>query len=231
MPITLITGANQGLGRATAQQLAAQGHTVVIGARRPEAGRQTASELGVESVVIDVTDDESIRAALDEVGRRHGLLDVLINNAAIAGPRLEDGLLDLGDAATVLDTNVAGALRVSQAALPLLRRAARPRVLNVSSSVGSFARATTPGTPEQASRALVYAASKAALNMVTLRLAAAWPDMTVLSVNPELASTTLTDHIDGPPPEEAVGAIVDAATAERLDVSGVFLGRTGQVPW
>src|SRR3954464_6454822 len=135
MTTTLITGANKGLGYETARRLIAEGHDVWMGARDPGRGRAAAQALGARYVALDVTDDASVAAAAETVGE----LDVLINNAGIAGgfvpaPEVTGGLVE-----RVLATNVVGLVRVPQAFVPALKRSANPVIVNVSSGMGSIA--------------------------------------------------------------------------------------------
>src|SRR5918997_3536884 len=146
MTVTLITGANKGIGFETARQLLALGHTVYLGARDPERGEKAAAELGARSVQLDVTDDASVNAALATLEAAEGRLDVLINNAGILGA----GPVDGPTALRVFDTNAVGIVRVTEAALPLLRRSSNPTVVNLSSSMGSFWAVNNPDRPEHA---------------------------------------------------------------------------------
>jgi NAD(P)-dependent dehydrogenase (short-subunit alcohol dehydrogenase family) len=108
MTITFITGANKGLGYETARRLIAQGHTVLVGARDATAGTAAATELGARFVPIDVTDDESVTAAAADVEKHEGTIDVLINNAGVAGPHGDPSTLTGADIMNVLNVNVAG---------------------------------------------------------------------------------------------------------------------------
>src|ERR1700684_2710028 len=117
MTVTLITGANKGLGHETARRLIAAGHVVYLGARRPEPGGAAASELGGRFVQLDVTDDASVEAALAVVAEREGHLDVLVNNAGVSTTADVTGPVALH----VFDTNAIGIIRVTQASLPLLQ--------------------------------------------------------------------------------------------------------------
>ena len=134
MTVTLITGANKGIGFETARQLLALGHTVYIGARDTERGEKAAAELGARFVQLDVTDDASVSAALATIDAAEGRLDVLVNNAGILGA----GPVDGPTALRVFDTNAVGIVRVTEAALPLLRKSSNPVVVTLSSSMGSF---------------------------------------------------------------------------------------------
>ena len=139
MTITFITGANKGLGRETARRLVESGHTVVVGARDPERGVAAADALGARFVQIDVTDDASVAAAVADVAKHEGAVDVLINNAGVVGPNSDPGTLTGADILGVLDVNVAGVVRTTTAFLPLLRKSADPVIVNVSSGLGSLA--------------------------------------------------------------------------------------------
>jgi NAD(P)-dependent dehydrogenase (short-subunit alcohol dehydrogenase family) len=154
MTTMLITGATRGLGKEAARQLIAAGHVVYVGARDRDQGRAVARELGARAVQLDVTDDGSVAAALAQVGA-DGDLDVLVNNAGI-------GLVALNgpDALKVFDTNAVGIVRVTEAALPLLKRSTNPVVVNVSSALGSFWANHEPSRPASHFPAIVYARAK-----------------------------------------------------------------------
>src|SRR4051794_4101948 len=190
MTRTLITGANKGLGLETARQLVAAGHTVYLGCRDLDRGRHAASRLdGARAVQLDVTDGSSVAAAAQSVEAGGGL-DVLVNNAGIAPEWASDGSITGASDLTAelmdqtLATNVVGPVRVLHAFLPLLVRSDAPVVVNVSSGLASVERATTPGGPGYTYPGVAYPASKAALNMVTIQFAKAFPNMRVNAVEP-----------------------------------------------
>ena len=135
MTTTLITGGNKGLGYTTAQRLIAAGHTVYIGARDEARGTAAAEELGARFVQLDVTSNESVDAAIASIDA----LDVLINNAGIVGPRSAPEDLTAEEVRDLYETNVFGIVRMTRAALPLLRGSAAPSIINVTSGLG-FAR-------------------------------------------------------------------------------------------
>ncbi len=135
---TLITGANKGLGYETARRLIAAGHTVYLGARDVERGTHAAETIGATFVALDVTDDESVTAAVRAIDDEAGRLDVLINNAGIAGRRIAPIDVTADDLRVVYDTNVFGVVRVTHAALPLLERSSAPVIVNVASGLGSL---------------------------------------------------------------------------------------------
>jgi NAD(P)-dependent dehydrogenase (short-subunit alcohol dehydrogenase family) len=231
MTITLITGANKGLGHQTARELLAAGHDVWVGARDEHRGRAAAEELGARFVQLDVTDDASVAAAVATVEAEAGRLDVLVNNAGIADthkPQLEvtgDELL------TLFDTNVAGVLRVAHAFLPLLERSERPVVVNVSSGLGSFAVTSTPGRIESTVTALTYPASKSAVNMLTTQWARLLPRFRVNAVDPGYTATDLNGRSGTQTVEEGAEAIVRLAQVEPDGPTGGFFDRHGTLPW
>lgn len=230
MPTTLITGANKGLGHETARRLIAAGHDVWIGARDAGRGRAAAEQLGARFVALDVTDDASIAAAAAEIEAAGGL-DVLVNNAGIAGPgrgpREESG----DDVAIVLATNVTGIVRVTHAFLPLLERSAAPVIVNVSSGLGSFAATSDPERVESTVVTLGYTASKSAVNMLTTQYAKALPGFRVNAVDPGYTATDLNGHSGPQTVEQGTDAIVQMAQVAPDGPSGVFVDRHGAAAW
>lgn len=224
MTTTLVTGANRGLGKETVRQLVAAGHTVHLGARDETSGRTIADELGAHFVRIDVTDDASVAAAFDRLDG----LDVLVNNAGIA-------MLGLNgpDALAVFDTNAVGIVRVTEAALPLLRRSANPVVVNVSSALGSFTANHDPARPASQVSAIVYGASKAAVSMLTVQYARAVPEIRFNAVEPGYTATGLGGHDNshGRPVEVSARTIVRAATIGADGPTGTFQEDDGELGW
>ncbi|GAB1818965.1 SDR family NAD(P)-dependent oxidoreductase [Herbidospora sp. RD11066] len=226
MTITLITGANKGIGFETARQLLELGHVVYIGARDAERGEKAAAELGARFVQLDVTDDASVREALAAIDAAEGRLDVLVHNAGI----LEYATLDGPTALRVFDTNAVGIVRVTEAALPLLRRSANPAVVTVSSSAGSFWAVTNPDRPEFHLTTALYSASKAAATMLTLQYAKAHPGIRFNALEPGFTATDLTkDFGGGRSPEESAATVVRLATLDGP--TGTFSDENGELPW
>jgi NAD(P)-dependent dehydrogenase (short-subunit alcohol dehydrogenase family) len=226
MTVTLITGANKGLGRETARRLVKEGHAVYIAARSLERGEAAAAELGAQFVQLDVTDDASVASALQTIEEREGRLDVLVNNAGIGLPALGDP-----EALQVFDTNAVGIIRVTQAALPLLRKSANPVVVNISSALGSFWAVTNPEHPASHVPAIVYGASKAAVSMLTLQYAHAVPEVKFNAVDPGPTDTDLTAGRGGRPVEQSAEVIVRMATIGTDGPSGTFQVEAGDLPW
>ena len=227
MTTTLITGANKGLGKETARQLIAEGHTVYVGARDEARGRTTADELGARFVQLDVTDDESVAAALASIDADGGL-DVLVNNAGIAMIALNGP-----DARAMFDTNAVGVIRVTEAALPLLKKSANPVVVNVSSALGSFAANHDPARPASQYVAIVYGATKAAVSMLTVQYARAVPEVKFNAVEPGYSNTDLgdVDHSTGRAVEISAQVIVRMATIGSDGPTGTFHEDVGELAW
>jgi NAD(P)-dependent dehydrogenase (short-subunit alcohol dehydrogenase family) len=224
---TLITGANRGLGFEVARQLVAAGHQVWIGARDETRGRQAADAIGARFVRLDVTDDASVTAAAETVGE----LDVLVNNAGISDGRISPSEATADHMRTVYETNVFGPVRVLQAFIPLLEKSAAPVVVNVSSGVGSLNLASDPSSPWREAIFPVYASSKAALNMLTIRYAAAFPSMRINSVDPGFTATDFNQHRGTQTVEEGAEAIVRYALIPVDGPTGGFFDRDGAEPW
>jgi NAD(P)-dependent dehydrogenase (short-subunit alcohol dehydrogenase family) len=228
MTITLITGANKGIGFETARQLTELGHTVYLGARDVERGERAAAQIGARFVQLDVTDDESVAKALATVDAEEGRLDVLVHNAGVLG----DGPVDGPKALRVFDTNAVGIVRVMEAALPLLRRSASPNVVTVSSSLGSFWVVNNPERPEFQLPMALYAASKAAATMLTVQYAKAEPDVRFNALEPGTAATDMTAAMGiGRPVEESARVVVRLATLGPEGPTGSLQDEDGVLPW
>lgn len=231
MTITFITGANKGLGHETARRLIEQGHTVLIGARDSSAGAAAADALGARFVQIDVTDDQSVAEAADNVAQHEGSIDVLINNAGVAGPMGDPSDLTGADVLGVLDVNVAGVVRTTTAFLPLLKRSEDPVVINVSSGMGSLAATHDPTRPESHVVAPIYTASKAALTMLTTQYAKALVGIRINAADPGYTATDFNGHSGHQTITEGTDAIVGLATEGPGHGSGRFVDREGEISW
>jgi NAD(P)-dependent dehydrogenase (short-subunit alcohol dehydrogenase family) len=236
MTTVLITGANRGLGYETARQLADRGWTVLLGARDPERGRTAAEKLAadggdVRHIPLDVTDDDSVAAAVERVTGITDRLDVLVNNAGIIGSTAAP--LDTGpaDFLACFGVNLLGPVRVTRAFLPLLARSELPRVVMVSSGMGSLAITTDPDRLESTFVALVYPSSKAALNMVTTQYAKALPGWKVNAVDPGYTATDLNARSGRRSVAEGARAIVAMAAVGPDGPTGGFFDDAGPVPW
>ncbi len=223
----LITGANKGLGHEAARRLIADGHEVWVGARDAALGRAAADELGGRFVQLDVTDDASVAAAAEAVGD----LDVLVNNAGIAGPHVDIDATTGADVLAVMDVNVAGIVRTTNAFLPALRRSAAPVIVNVASGLGSIA--TTLDTERVESTVLnaTYNPSKSAVVMLTTQYARAVPGVRINVVDPGYTATDLNGHSGPQTVQEGTDQIVAMATIGADGPTGTFTDRHGQLPW
>ncbi|MDP4332250.1 SDR family NAD(P)-dependent oxidoreductase [Curtobacterium sp. A7_M15] len=232
MTTTFVTGATRGLGKETARQLAAAGHSVWIGARDLDTGRAVAEEIStgpnpVRAVQLDVTDDASVAAAFSTIGAAGGL-DVLVNNAGIGKLGL-----DGPEALEVFDTNAVSIVRTTQAALPLLRSSDAPIVVNISSALGSFAANHDPEKPASQYQAIVYGASKAAVSMLTVQYARAVPEVHFVAVEPGYTATEFggVPNPHGRPVEVSAATVAAAAAAGPDGPTGVFLEDGAPLGW
>lgn len=236
MTATLITGANKGLGFATARLLIAAGHTVYLGSRDAERGRRAGEQIGARSVQLDVTDDASVAAAAKAL-EADGGLDVLVNNAGIQEEMGDNGaVIGAADVTAELmrqtfETNVFGTVRVLHAFLPLLQRSTAPVVVNVSSGLASLARVTTPGTPAYAYPGVAYPASKAAVNMITVQYAKAFPEMRINAVEPGFTKTDLNWNTGLQSVEEGAKIIARIAQIGPDHPTGGYFDAQGALPW
>ncbi|MDA3635130.1 MULTISPECIES: SDR family NAD(P)-dependent oxidoreductase [Rhodococcus] len=230
MTITLITGGNRGLGHEIARRLVQAGQTVWIGARDAENGRKAADRLGADFVQLDVTDDASVDAAVKTLRARVGHLDILINNAGILGEVTAPEDMTVDQIGHVYETNVFGLVRVTHAFLPLLRKAAAPSVVNVTSGLGSFTLTHDPERVESQYPLAAYGSSKSAVTMLTTQYARTIPDVRFNAVDPGQTATEFTGHI-GQSVEEGAEAAVRIATLGPNTPTGTVTDRTGVLPW
>ena len=248
--VALVTGANQGVGLEVARKLAGHGVTVLVGARILARGEEAARTIDgdARAIQLDVTDRGSIAAAAERIRRELGRLDLLVNNAAISnvrGKQLGLGLRDyaeltrassvsLDEMRVVWETNVFGALAVYQAMLPMLRESSDPRIVNVSSGVGSL---TTNSDPAYAYRAFcspVYSASKAALNAVTLAMMIELEktNIKVNLVSPGFTKTNLNNFEGTESIEDGSREVVRVALLGPEGPSGTFTRwENAPIPW
>jgi NAD(P)-dependent dehydrogenase (short-subunit alcohol dehydrogenase family) len=237
----LVTGANKGLGYEIAAGLGALGHRVVVGARdraRGEAAAKTLRAAGVDAfaVPLDVTSERSVTEAAALIGREGGRLDVLVNNAGISGEMgpgwvQDPTALDLDVVRAVVDTNVYGVIRVTNAMLPLLRRSASPRIVNISSTVGSVTWQADPAV-EVGPIMSAYSPTKSYLNAVTVQYARQFAGTGILinAACPGLVATDFTGFT-GRPPREAAATPIRLATLPDGGPTGTFVNDDGAIPW
>lgn len=235
----LITGANKSIGYETARQLGRLGYRIWLGSRDSERGKVAAEQLRAEGhdvrlLAIDVTNDESVLAAAAHVQADDGKLDVLINNAGIIGGNptapSQEPISAIRD---VYQTNVFGAIQVTQAFLPLLKAAGNANIVMVSSGLGSLGWLSDPTNQYYAVNLLGYNSSKTALNAVTLAFAkelAAF-GIKVNSADPGYTATDMNGHSGPRTVEQAASGIVWLANQDASGPTGGFYFDQNQVPW
>ena len=227
--IAVVTGANKGIGFEVARDLARKGFHVFLGARDEKAGRAAEEKLRKDGQVtflkIDISEPESIRRAAEEFSRRSDRLDALVNNAGILLDDDKDILTITPDIfETTLRTNTLGALLVSQAFVPFLKKSAAPRIVNVSSTGGQLTDGADGWAPS-------YCISKTALNGVTSQLAAALPKFAVNSVCPGWVRTDMGgSNATRSVAEGASGIVWLAADAPQTE-TGKFWRDRKVIPW
>jgi NAD(P)-dependent dehydrogenase (short-subunit alcohol dehydrogenase family) len=230
----LITGANKGIGYEIARQLGERGITAIVGARDEERGRAAAERLGQPYVRLDVTDEASVQAAAKWIEREYGALDILVNNAGVASQ--DDQRPSATPVATLRATyevNVFGVVTVTNAMLPLLRRAPAARIVNMSSELGSLTMAMDPDGPFWPHNFPAYNSSKAALNMLTTGYAKELWDtpIKVNAANPGYCATDLNAHSGFRTAEQGAAIAVRLATLDADGPSGAFVQDDGPLPW
>ncbi|MCL3816943.1 SDR family oxidoreductase [Aeromicrobium wangtongii] len=236
----LVTGANKGIGYEIAAGLGALGWSVGVGARDRTRRDDAVARLidrGVDAfaVPLDVTDDGSVGAAADLLTERSGRLDALVNNAGITGgvPQ-EPTSIDLDIIRTVVETNVLGVIRVTNAMLPLLRRAASPRIVNMSSGVGSLTRQSgSVGELTTGPVAGAYSPSKTFLNAVMIQYVRELADTNILinAACPGFVATDLNGFRGVRTPEQGAATAIRLATLPDGGPTGGFFEDAGVIPW
>jgi len=230
MTTTLITGGNKSLGFETARRLIEAGQTVWIGARDEGRGRAAAAQLGARYVRLDVTDDESVRAAAATIAAAGGL-DVLINNAGVVGPRVAPEQITGADILETYDTNVFGIVRMTTAFLPILRESSAPAIINVTSGLGSFATVNDPSSTAFGFVIPMYCSSKSAVNMLTVQYAKAFPDIRINAADPGYTATDFNGHSGTQTVTEGTDAVVGLALQGADGQTGTLVDRDGIEPF
>jgi NAD(P)-dependent dehydrogenase (short-subunit alcohol dehydrogenase family) len=245
MKTALITGANKGIGLETLKQLSKKGLFVYLGSRDLKKGEAVAKELdnqgfqNIKAIEIDVTKSETILSAKNVIETEKGQLDILINNAGIFGGLPQNALeTSIDNFKEVFETNVYGVAKVTQTFIGLLRKSSEPRIVNVSSSVGSLTLQSDPNWQAyDYAKFAVYASSKSAMNMYTVHLAYELRD-TAFKVNavcPGYTKTDFTNYIGGEV-EDAAARIIKYALISQDGPTGKFFSeesnpQTGEIPW
>ena len=237
--IALVTGANKGLGFQTAKQLAEQDITVLLGCRDESRGKQAEEKLQAENLdvtflQIDVASEDSIIKARNEVEKEFSRLDILVNNAGIM-PDLGIPMAEvpIKDIVNTLNVNVVGPMATIKYFLPLLKKSAGGRIVNVSSGLGSLTQNADPNYMYYPYKLLAYNSSKAALNSVTLSYAfdLKGTNIKINSADPGYCATDLNGNSGPRTPEQGAAIAVKLATIPNDGPHGGFFDDNGIVPW
>lgn len=238
--IALITGANKGLGFETARQLGKRNIKVLVGARDETRGREAAEKLRAEGfeaefVLLDVGDGRTHEAAAKHIHESYGKLDILVNNAGIVLEGLSGTPSDVGleTLRETFDTNFFGAIAVTKAFLPLIKKSDGGRIVNISSGLGSLAQNADPNWDYKDVKPLAYNSSKTALNAFTVILAHELKDanIKVNSADPGYTATDLNGNQGTKTVEEGASVITELATLDESGPTGGFFSDQGVMPW
>ena len=241
----LVTGANKSIGFEVVRQLAQKGIYVYLGSRNLEHGIEAVNQLkasginNVEVIQIDITNDESVKNAREEIGKKTKMLDILINNAGIYGGYPQEALnTTIDQFKATYDSNVYGVVRVTQAFIDLLKISSNPRIVNVSSSQGSITLHSDPSYKYYDYKAAAYLSSKSAMNMYTVVLAyeLKHTNFKVNAVCPGYTKTDFNGHRGPGTVEDAGKRIVKYALIDNDGPTGKFFSEennpeTGEIPW
>ncbi len=241
MKTVLITGANKGIGFETAKQMAQLGYFVYLGSRDKIKGSDAIKNLkdlgilNVEVIEIDVTKIDSIKHAKQELERKIEALDILINNAAIAGDQPQTpSLIELENLREVFETNFFGLVQTTQQFISLLKKSSDPRIINVSSSLGSLTLHSSPeSNPASWGTYDAYGCSKTALNAFTVMLAYEFrgTNFKINSIAPGYTATDLNQNKGTQTVGQAARIIVKYATLTDDNITGKYFKETGEIPW
>jgi NAD(P)-dependent dehydrogenase (short-subunit alcohol dehydrogenase family) len=240
--IALVTGSNKGIGLEMARQLAKEDVLVILSARNEAKGKEATELLKSEGyetdfIQLDMDNEQSIKEAAATIEKKYGHLDILINNAGII---LDNSFFEnttesisLENLKKTFNTNFFGLISLTQQLLPLIKKSAAGRIVNMSSILGSLTLHADPSSPVYGGKPLAYNASKTALNQFTVHLAHALKD-TKIKVNSAHPGWVKTDM-------GGDNAMMDVVTGAQTGVSLALLDENGptgqyihlgeQLPW
>jgi NAD(P)-dependent dehydrogenase (short-subunit alcohol dehydrogenase family) len=237
--VALVTGANRGIGYAISRRLAEQNITVILGARDSNKGEEACFRLrkigqDVHFELLDVTDQKSIKTAVESIRAQFGRLDILVNNAAIMiDGEAEARNVDQETICKTLQTNAMGPLLLCQQCIPLMKAGGYGRIVNMASTLGSLTEMADPGTGHNVVRTPAYRLSKAALNCVTALLAKEVRDDNILvnSACPGWVRTEIGGDRAPLMPEQGADTPVWLATLPDGGPTGGFYRERKPIPW
>ena len=245
MTIVLITGANRSIGLETAKQLSAKGLFVYLGSRDLAKGEAIVKELNeqgfnnIKAIEIDVTNQESVLAAKNNIEQEHGKLDILINNAGILGTQPQTAAeTTVENIKEVFETNFFGVINVTQAFLELLKKSDKPRISNITSGLGSLTLHNDPNWKYYQVKSAAYGPSKTALNAYTIVLAYELKNSNfkLNVIDPGYTATDFNHHSGPGSVESAANFIIKHTLTEDDAPTGQFFSNdledeTGISPW
>ena len=236
----LITGANRGIGLEVSRQLLQAGCFVFLGCRNPERGQEAMEQLQREGwdqlhlVALDVANENSVKKAAQEIAQKTASLDGLVNNAGILGPVPQSALSTQVDSIKmVFETNFFGTIRTTQAFIHLLLKSSAPRIVNVTSDMGSLSFHSDPNWKHYHLKGAAYGPSKTAINAYTISLAYELRDTAfkVNAINPGYTATDFNQHRGTKNVIEAARVIAAYTLLDEDGPTGKFLGDEGEIPW
>lgn len=241
--VTLVTGGNRGMGLELVKELSEAGQKVILGSRNLTKGQEAIEQLNnkeVDLVQLDVTDDTSIQKAVAELEKKYSHLDILINNAgAVFDNRQKPSEINQTNLRADFDLNYFGTIAVTQAFLPLLKKAPQAKIINISSMMGSITNALDPNSEVYKASAVGYQSSKAALNMYTVQLAKELrTGITVNAVDPGMVATEFggvtpefAQSLGAKTPALGVARTIELASNFQNSDTGTFSNTKGKVAW
>ena len=240
MKNVVVTGANKGIGFEVAKQMAELGYFVYLGSRNEQKGLEAIRNLkklnisNVELLQIDVSDLDSVKEAKSKLSTKIDALDILINNAGIAGGQPQNiSACETSVLKEIFNTNYFGAIQTTQLLFPLLQKSTQPVIVNVSSELGSLAMQTSEGRNPNWDNFPVYGSTKTALNTFTIHLAHEFRNtkFRINSVTPGFTATDLNGFTGFKTAAQGAKPIVKLATIGPEGPSGKFFKEEGEVPW
>jgi NAD(P)-dependent dehydrogenase (short-subunit alcohol dehydrogenase family) len=240
MKTVLISGGSRGIGLETAKKFSKHGYIVFLGIRNYEDGLTIGNQLeeqGFKNIIpllLDITLEQSVKEAFQFIQQHIPRLDALINNAGIRGPQPQfPTLAAIGSIRSIFETNLFGAISLTQTMMPLLRKSSAPRIVNVSSELASLTLHDNQDWKFYSFKDSGYGPSKTALNAYTVMLAYELRDtpFKVNAVDPGYTATAFNGFKGTGQVGAAADLIFRYATLDASGPTGQFQSKEGQLPW